>query len=164
MTILRILRFSFAYRLRRQILCLTIYKSEVIPIYGYKRTADGGLEIIPVEAEVVKQIYGLFLDGMGIHKIARELNEHGIKSNSSESWTEKKVRYILSNEKYIGDLLLQKSFSTDHLTKKRKKNRGEKPQYYVENNHEPIVSKEVYEAVQLTTHRYYISVVIKKLS
>ena len=122
-------------------------------IYGYKRTEDGGLEIIPDEAEVVKQIYGLFLDGMGIHKIARELNEHGIKSNSSESWTEKKVRYILSNEKYIGDLLLQKSFSTDHLTKKRKKNRGEKPQYYVENNHEPIVSKEVYEAVQLEFER-----------
>ena len=99
--------------------------------------------------EISDEVYIVADSSMGIHKIARELNEHGIKSNSSESWTEKKVRYILSNEKYIGDLLLQKSFSTDHLTKKRKKNRGEKPQYYVENNHEPIVSKEVYEAVQL---------------
>ena len=117
--------------------------------YGYKRTSDGGLEIVPDEAEIVKQIYALFLDGYGIHKIARELNEQGIKVNLSEKWTEKRVRYILSNERYIGDLLLQKTFGTDHLTKKRKQNQGEKPQYYVKNDHEPIISREMYKAVQL---------------
>jgi len=122
-------------------------------IYGYKRTADGGLEIVPYEAEIVKQIYRLFLDGFGILKIATELNEHGIKSNTNSRWTEKKVRYILSNEKYIGDLLLQKSFRTDHLTKKTRKNNGEKPQYYVENNHEPIISREMFNQVQTEFER-----------
>lgn len=130
------------------------FKQGILPlsvqnIYGYKRTSDGGLEIVPDEAEIVKQIYALFLDGYGIHKIARELNEQGIKVNLSEKWTEKRVRYILSNERYIGDLLLQKTFGTDHLTKKRKQNQGEKPQYYVKNDHEPIISREMYKAVQL---------------
>ena len=118
-------------------------------IYGYKRTTDGGLEIVTDEAEVVRQIYKLFLDGKGVRKIATELNEQGIQTNSYSKWTEKKVRYILSNEKYVGDLLLQKSFSVDHLTKHRKKNMGEKPKYYVENNHKPIITREMYEAVQL---------------
>ncbi len=95
----------------------------------------------------------MFLDGFGILKIADKLNELGIRSNSKDRWTDKKVRYILSNEKYIGDLLLQKSFRTDHLTKRTKKNRGEKPQYYVENNHAPIISKEMFEAVQLEFER-----------
>ncbi|MBQ7960173.1 MAG: recombinase family protein [Clostridia bacterium] len=118
-------------------------------IYGYKRTPDGGLEIIPEEAEIVKQIYKLYLDGLGVLKIAQILNEMGIESNTRDTWSAKKVRYILSNEKYIGDLLLQKSFRLDHLTKKTVRNRGEKTQYYVEDNHEPIIPREVFEAVQL---------------
>jgi len=134
------------------------FKNGILPlchqhIYGYKRTSDGGLEIIPNEAEIVKRIYELFLEGFGSLKISAILNEDGIPSNSGERWSEKKVRYILSNEKYKGDLLLQKSFRTDHLTKKSKLNRGELPQYYVEDNHEPIVSKEVFDAVQLEFER-----------
>ena len=118
-------------------------------IYGYTRTQDGGLEIVPDEAEVVKRIYNLCLDGLGTLKIANILTEEGIKSNTGSRWTEKKVRYILSNEKYVGDLLLQKSYTTDHLTKKTKRNRGEKPQYYVKDNHEPIIPRKIYDAVQL---------------
>ena len=122
-------------------------------IYGYKRTPDGGLEIVQDEAEIVRRIYSMFLEGDGSLKIARTLTEEGVQSNSNDRWTEKKVRYILSNEKYIGDLLLQKSYRTDHLTKKTRRNKGEKAQYYVENNHEPIISKELYEAVQLELER-----------
>ena len=122
-------------------------------VYGYKRTPDGGFEIIPHEAEVVKRIFYMFLDGLGTLKIAKILTEEGIESNTGDRWTEKKVRYILSNEKYVGDLLLQKSFTTDHLTKKTKRNRGEKPQYYVQDNHEPIISRDVYDAVQLELER-----------
>ena len=122
-------------------------------VYGYKRTADGGFEIIPKEAEVVRRIYYMFIDGLGALKIAKILTEEGIPSNTGEKWTEKKVRYILSNEKYAGDLLLQKSFTIDHLTKKTKRNCGEKPQYYVQDNHEPIISREIYEAVQLEFER-----------
>ena len=95
----------------------------------------------------------MFLDGLGTLKIAKILTEEGIESNTGDRWTEKKVRYILSNEKYVGDLLLQKSFTTDHLTKKTKRNRGEKPQYYVQDNHEPIISRDVYDAVQLELER-----------
>lgn len=122
-------------------------------IYGYKRTADGGLEIVPNEADVVRRIYSMFLDGDGTLKIAKKLTEEGIPSNTDVKWTEKKVRYILSNEKYIGDLLLQKSYRTDHLTKKTRRNRGERTQYYVENNHESIIAKEIFESVQLEIER-----------
>lgn len=107
------------------------FKRGVLPmfvqnIYGYERTADGGLKIIPEEAELVKRIFSMYLDGLGILKIAKILTEECAPSNSNGKWSEKKVRYILSNEKYAGDLLLQKSFCTDHLTKHRKKNCGEK--------------------------------------
>ena len=110
------------------------YKKGILPlsvqnIYGYKRTKDGGLEIVPEEADVVRRIYTLFLEGDGVLKISKILNEQGVPSNSGNRWTEKKVRYILSNEKYIGDLLLQKSYRTDHLTKRTKRNKGEKTQY-----------------------------------
>lgn len=134
------------------------YEQGILPlsvqnIYGYKRTADGGLEIVADESEVIKSIYELYLEGYGSSKISVFLNERQVPSNTGNRWTEKKVRYILSNEKYIGDLLLQKSFRTDHLTKKTKKNKGEKPQYYVENNHEPIISREIFEAVQRELER-----------
>ena len=130
------------------------FKQGILPmfvqnIYGYKRTKDGGLEIIPEEADVVKRVFSMYLDGLGTLKISKILTESGAPGSNNGKWSEKKVRYILSNEKYVGDLLLQKSFSTDHLTKHRKRNQGEKPQYYVQDNHEPIISRQMFEAVQL---------------
>ena len=125
-----------------------ILPKNVQNIYGYKRTEDGGFEIIPEEAKVVQEIYNLYLDGFGFLKIAKHLNKLGVSSNTRENWSDKKVKYILSNEKYVGDLLLQKSFVVDHLTKKCKNNNGEKPQYYVKDNHPGIVSRDIYEAVQ----------------
>ena len=117
-------------------------------IYGYKRTEDGNLVINPNEMETVRMIYHLFLSGFGIVKIARLLDEAEKPCPMAERWSEHTVRYILSNEKYIGDLRLQKSFSTDFLTRKRKLNHGEKTQYYVQDNHEPIVLRTDYEKVQ----------------
>lgn len=134
------------------------YKNGILPlchqhIYGYKRTEDGGLEIVPEEAEIVRLIYKLFLDGLGSIKIREYLTENDVPASPSDRWTEKRIRYILSNEKYVGDLLLQKTFRTDHLTKHDKVNRGELPQYYVTDNHEAIISREMYEAVQLELER-----------
>lgn len=130
------------------------YKNGILPlchqhIYGYKRTADGGLEIVPEEAEIIRLIFQLFLDGFGSIKIREYLIENEIPASPCKRWTDKRIRYILSNEKYAGDLLLQKTFRTDHLTKHDKVNRGELPQYYVADNHEAIVSREIYNAVQL---------------
>jgi len=129
------------------------FKKGILPLnfnytYGYLRTPEGGFEIVPEEAEVIKLIFSLFLDGYGIRRIANTINELGIKSNTYEKWSAKKIRYILSNEIYMGDLRLQKNFSENHLTKKKIKNIGQQPQYYVQEDHEPIISREIFEAVQ----------------
>lgn len=130
-----------------------ILPKNVQNIYGYRRTEDGGFEIVPQEAEIVRTIFNLYLDGFGFLKIAKHLNELGVSSNTREKWSDKKIKYILSNEKYVGDLLLQKSFVVDHLTKKCKNNNGEKPQYYVKDNHEGIISREIFDAVQVEIER-----------
>lgn len=117
---------------------------------GYRKGDDGLPEIVPEEAEVVRTIYRRFLDGMTPHKIARSLTRANIPTpRGREIWSESTVASILSNERYKGDALLQKSFCTDFLTKKFKKNEGEVPQYYVKNSHPAIVSEEVYDLVQL---------------
>lgn len=103
----------------------------------------------PEQAETVKLIFRLFLDGMTPHSIAEELTRRGIKSpGGKDKWNQGTVRRMLSNEKYKGDALLQKEFTVDFLTKKHKKNEGEVPQYYVEGNHEAIISPEVFDLVQ----------------
>ena len=117
---------------------------------GYRKGDDGLPEIVPEEAEVVRTIYRRFLDGMTPHQIARSLTRANIPTpRGREIWSESTVASILSNERYKGDALLQKSFCTDFLTKKFKKNEGEVPQYYVKNSHPAIVSEEVYDLVQL---------------
>ena len=117
---------------------------------GYRKGEDGLPEVVPEEAEVVKTIYRRFLDGMTPHQIARSLTRSGIPTpRGREIWSESTISSILTNERYKGDALLQKSFCTDFLTKKFKKNEGEVPQYYVKNSHPAIVSEEVYDLVQL---------------
>lgn len=122
-------------------------------IYGYQRTKDFGFEIVPGEAVTVKEIFERCVAGWGVQKIRNELNARGILTECGQRWSEKKVRYLLSNERYIGNLLLQKYYVTDHLSKKHKKNRGERPQYFVENNHAPIISKELFDAAQVELQR-----------
>lgn len=115
---------------------------------GYERNSDGTLIIIPEEAEIVRMIFNDFLSGMGKNAIANKLLAMGIPTKSGGVWTAWSVRRILKNEKYCGDLLLQKSYRENHITKRKMPNHGELPQYYMEEAHEPIISKETFIAVQ----------------
>lgn len=114
-----------------------------------KDKETGKIVINQEQAETVKLIYHLFLEGMTPHSIATELTSRKIKTPTGKDvWNQQTVRRILSNEKYKGDALLQKEFTVDFLQKKMKKNEGEVPQYYVEGNHEAIISPAVFDLVQ----------------
>ncbi|MDR0199667.1 MAG: recombinase family protein [Streptococcaceae bacterium] len=116
---------------------------------GYDRGEDGDLVVNPEQAKTVKRIYGLFLKGKSPHMIAHQLTDDGISTPGGKTkWSTQSVRSILTNEKYKGDALLQKSYTVDFLTKEKKANEGEIPQYYVKGNHEAIIEPEVFDLVQ----------------
>ena len=99
---------------------------------GYEKGEDGTPVINEEEAAIVRLIYKLFLEGKTPAGICRYLEQQGIPTPSGkQKWSQTTVDSILSNEKYKGDALLQKKFTTDFLTKKMKVNEGEVPQYYV---------------------------------
>ena len=114
---------------------------------GYVRV-DGKLVVDEKTAPVVRRNFDEYLSGKGRHIIANELNEDGLLTAENKRWTANAVGYVLKNEKYIGDALLQKKYTTDTLPFKEKINHGERPQYYVEASHEPIIPKEDYYRVQ----------------
>ena len=114
---------------------------------GY-RFGDGTLQVVPGEAEIVKQIFEDFLSGMGMVSIAKKLNRLNVPTKSGAPWSKNSVKTILKQDKYTGNLLLQKTYKSDHINKKKMANRGELPMYFVENSHEPIISKEVFDEVQ----------------
>lgn len=121
---------------------------------GYDKDEEGNLIINEKQAKIVRRIYKDYLDGKGSNRIARELEEEGIKGwNGKAKWYESTIRGILTNEKYKGDALLQKTYTVDFLTKKRVDNNGEVPMYYVEESHPAIIGKEMWEAVQLEMER-----------
>lgn len=116
---------------------------------GYTKDQDGNLVIVPEEAEVVRRIFRLFLEGNSSYRIKRILEADGIKTVTGNTiWQASVIDKMLSNEKYMGDALLQKTYTVDFLSKKRVKNRGIVPQYYIEDDHEPIISKELFHQVQ----------------
>jgi DNA invertase Pin-like site-specific DNA recombinase len=116
---------------------------------GYTKDADGNLIIDPVQAEVVKRIYREYLEGYSMDKIAAGLEADGILTGAGkQKWHTSTINKILRNEKYMGDALLQKTYTTDFLNKTRVKNNGLVPQYYVEGNHEAIIPKDIYMRVQ----------------
>lgn len=116
---------------------------------GYDRGPNGNLVVNHEQAKTVKLIYRLFLSGFTYHSIARELTASGILTpGGKKRWSQQSVQHILTNEKYKGDALLQKSFTVNFLTKEKKQNEGEVPQYYVENDHEAIISPQVFDWVQ----------------
>lgn len=118
------------------------------PAYGYIMK-DGQITVNEPEAVVIRRIFDLYLQGTGKQNIAKILNNEGIcRRYGKEKWYESAVHYILNNERYMGDALLQKSYTTETLPFRRKRNQGELPKYYVENSNPPIVSREVYQAVQ----------------
>ena len=110
---------------------------------------DKSITINPEEAEVVREIYDMYLSGYGAPTIAKELTRLGRKNKKGEvKWTDSGIRSIINNEKYKGDLLLGKTFTVDPISKRRLENMGEEEQYYIKEHHEPIVSPEIWEAAQ----------------
>ena len=116
---------------------------------GYKKGEDGRPEIIEEEAAIVRNIYDWYISGDTINDIAAKLTDEGILTPAGKSkWSVSTVRSILSNEKYKGEALLQKTYTVDYLTKEVRKNTGEVPFIRVHNSHEPIIDPEVFDRVQ----------------
>lgn len=116
-------------------------------VLGY-RVKDGVFEIVPEEAETVRLIYKWFQDGLGKPAIANRLNETGVSTRFDRIWYQKSIDKILRNEKYTGDLLLQKTYRKDHLCKQKQVNRGELPMFHVREAHEAIIDSATFNAVQ----------------
>jgi len=121
------------------------YQFSCVP-YGYMRDDEGFMVINPEEAEIVRFIYQSVLNGLGSEKIAKILEERQIPTRKSGKWTNSTVRDILTNEKYYGAAVFQKTYTNESFH--RKKNYGEVDRYFVEEHHEPIISKEIFERVK----------------
>ena len=118
-------------------------------LLGYQKGADGKPEIVESEAQIVRRIFRSYLDGSSLADIKRMLDSEGLPTaRGVKTWSHQVIRNILTNEKYIGDALLQKTYITDCISKKVKKNRGERPMYYIENNHPAIIPRDVFQRVQ----------------
>ncbi|MCM1062407.1 MAG: recombinase family protein [Eubacterium sp.] len=118
-------------------------------LLGYRKTEEGNTEIVPEEAKIVREIFRRYLEGASMEQIADDLNSRGLTTKGSNSPYRKIViQRILTNEKYVGDALLQKTYITDCITKKSRKNNGELPMYLVKNHHEPIISRTDFNRVQ----------------
>lgn len=120
------------------------------PPYGYI-LENGQLVVHETESVVVKRIYNLYLQGMSMQKIADLLNSENIprpKRKGQDKWQIVTIRYILRNERYTGDALLQKTYMTENFPYKQRLNKGEKEMYYVENYNPPIISRDIFDKVQ----------------
>ena len=118
-------------------------------IYGYKKDADGKFRVIPEQAEIVREIYKRYESGASLRNLQDWLEGNHIKTVlGTEEWSVSVIKGILTNEKYCGDVLLQKTFCTDVISKKIVKNVGQMAQYYMPDHHEGIVSREQYNAVK----------------
>lgn len=122
------------------------------PILGYE-WVDGKLVIVPEEATIVKRIFQNFLDGKSRLETERELNGEGITTKKGCRWADSNIKVVLTNITYTGNMLLQKEYISDPISKKRKKNKGELPQYYVEHTHEAIIDMETFQYVQAEMKR-----------
>lgn len=121
------------------------------------------LELIPNEAEIVRLIFQLYIEGHGADTIGKILDSKGVKPKYASKWSRSTIMQIISNYNYTGDLILQKTFRDNHLTKRKVMNKGELDQYIVKENHEPIVSKELFEQVQKIRQQRFNQVQSKPL-
>lgn len=116
---------------------------------GYRKGADGQPEIVPEQADIVRRIYNDFLAGATYLEIAKRLTEENVPTmDGGNRWFSERIKSILKNEKYKGDALLQKTYITDPISKRVKKNNGELPMYYVENSHPAIIERRIFDKVQ----------------
>lgn len=116
-------------------------------VYGYRWEGDD-LVPVPEEAVIVRRIFQNFLDGKSRLETEREFASEGITTRDGCPWVDSNIKQVLSNVTYTGNMLLQKEYISDPITKKRKKNRGELPQYFVANTHEALIDKETFDYVQ----------------
>ena len=116
-------------------------------ILGY-RFENGQFVVVPEEAEIVKRIFREYLEGLGATAIMKGLNEDGIRTRVGKAWRTEGVLKILRNYNYTGNLILQKTYRENHLTKRKMKNNGERPQYHAVETHEAIIDLATFEAVQ----------------
>ena len=130
-----------------------IYHIDTGNFYGYDKDKNGKLIVNLEEAKVVKWLYESFLEGNDPSVLARILNEQGIPSCKNKSWVGSTIKSMLRNEKHKGDAILQKTFISDFLTNTKTKNEGHLPQYYITDDHEPIVSREIWDAANLELDR-----------
>lgn len=118
-------------------------------LLGYRKGTDGKPEIVPEETETIKLIYKLFLDGYSMTNIKKTLENKGIlTAKGKKVWNESLISSILKNEKYVGDALLQKTYTLDCITHKVVRNHGERPMYLVTDHHAPIIDRDTYDRVQ----------------
>lgn len=117
-----------------------------VTMYGY-RQMNGKLEIVPEEAEILRLAADLYLEGYGSERLERALAKAGVRGRQGNAMTGHGIINLLCNEKSAGDLLLQKTFVDDPITKVERPNRGELPQYYVEGSHEAIFDRETYQRI-----------------
>lgn len=116
---------------------------------GYKKGENGRPEIVEEEAEIVREIYSLYISGKSLCSIADTLTAQGIPTPAGKKqWSVSTIRSILSNEKYKGEALLQKTYTVDYLTKEVRKNKGEVPSVLVRNSHEAIIDPHTFDRVQ----------------
>ena len=145
------IKWTFEKKMREGCVFLTDSK-----FLGYRIDPDNpkNLIIVPEEAEIVRLIYDLYLKGMGTNAICRKLEAEGYLTGAKKKkWYQSTIESIIKNEKYCGDLLLQKSYTPDFLTHKRVKNEGQVPKYFIEDNHEPIIDKETWNKAQILYQR-----------
>jgi len=129
------------------------FKVNISQMLGLERDKEGKITIEPIGAQIIQGIYRDFLNGMTFKDIALELNARGIKTKTDKPYQGITIKRILENEKYCGDAIYMKTYSQDFLANKRVKNTGQAPQYYVQNNHPAIISKEKFEMVQTEINR-----------
>lgn len=122
-------------------------KHKITHLYGY-RIENREFTIIPEEAEVVKRIFSLFLEGNSIKHVATLLNEAGLRARDGSLWKDVKIRRILDNQAYTGDILTQKMYTDNFLSHRKVPNQGVLPQYLLEDHHEPIIPKSVFNEAQ----------------
>ena len=117
--------------------------------YGVRKAPTGEMCIVEEEAAVIRNMARWFLDGDSLERIKHRLEDAGIETTTGKrTWSTGTIYNILTNEKIMGDVLLQKTFTADYLTKRRVKNSGQQKQYYVKNHHEAIIPKAVYYKIQ----------------
>ena len=143
--------YSIAENIRwglRKRFCSGIPQINLNRMLGYDMAPSGAWVINPEQAKIVRQIYERYLQGQSAHGISEELNQRGVKTINGKNWCTTGILCILQNEKYMGDLLIQKTYTKDVLNHRPVENNGELPKYYIPNHHAAIISREDWLMVQ----------------